>query len=162
MFRAQVRSDRPTYVPADAEHPVQIINAAGGDLFHKAAPDVDTGDVKLETGESVTTTDGLFLISDVTCEIVVREIEVVTVQDVVAAGDVTAGDDLTVGDDATIGDKLVVNGEAELNGDLNHDGAKVGFFGKAPVAPSQVKKAALTANELATELAKMGLVTIEA
>lgn len=59
-------------------------------------------------------------------------------------------------------DKFVVVLELEIDGDLNHDGEKAGFFGIAPAIRPEVKKVALTADELAAALATLGIVKIEA
>lgn len=156
--RITVRSDEATYIAADAQHPVEVLNAAGRDCFRKNARDVDSGDTELELGKSVELTEGMWFITAAgTTELNVREMDSVHVGDNLAV-DGTA----KVSGAATVGGKLHAEGEVEIEGELNHDGAKVGFCGSAPVAPSTVKKAALTANELATELAKMGLVKIEA
>jgi len=151
MFRATV-GRIAIFIDASAEFPKEVLNAAGGDIFHKNAEDVDSGDTKLAVGETVVITEGTWFVSTTSAEGVFRELKIGRFQDVAAAGDITAGDDVTVGD------KLIVNGEAELNGDLNHDGAKVGFFGTAPVARKNLKPAAeVTAKEIAEALEAYGL-----
>jgi hypothetical protein len=156
--RITVGSGEATYIAADAHHPVEVLNAGARDVFHKTARDVDSGDTKLEAGKSVELTDGSwFITAAASTELNVREMDSVHVGD-----DLSVAGDATVSGAATVAGKVHAEGELEVEGDLNHDGAKVGFCGSAPVAPSTVKKAALTANELATELAKMGLVKIEA
>jgi hypothetical protein len=153
MFRATV-GRAAIFIDASPEFPKEVLNAAGGVIFHKNAKDVDSGDTELASGSTVQITEGMWFVSTTSAEGVFRELKTGRFED----GVVT--DDLTVGDDATIGDKLVVNGEAELNGDLNHDGAKVGFIGAAPVAAQAVKPAAeVTAKELCEALEKFGLVT---
>lgn len=57
---------------------------------------------------------------------------------------------------------LITTGEANVGGDLNHDGSKVGLYGVAPATRPEVKKAALTADELAAKLATLGIVKVEA
>jgi hypothetical protein len=153
MFRATIgRTAR--FINASPEFPMEVLNAAGGAIFHKNAADVDSGDTELASGSTVQITEGTWFVSTTSAEGVFRELKTVHVEDSIV------GDDLTVADDATIGDKLVVGGEAELNGDLNHDGAKVGFIGAAPVAAQAVKPAAeVTAKELCEALEKFGLVT---
>lgn len=156
--RITINSTEATYIAADNSHPVEVLNAAGRACFHKNAPDVDSGDTELEVGKAVELTDGAWFVTAAgTTELNVREMDSVVVGD-----DLTVAGNAAVSGAATVGGKLHAEGEVEIEGELNHDGAKVGFFGSAPVAQSTVKKAALTANELATELAKMGLVKIEA
>lgn len=152
MFRATI-GNKATFIYADAQHPQEVLNAAGSALFRKASEDVDSGDTELAAGASVQLTDSQWFISAGSSEVVVRELKAGDFEDV------TAADDLVSGDDATVGDKLIVNGEAELNGDLNHDGAKAGFFGAAPVAKPNVKPAAeVNAKELCEALEKLGLI----
>jgi hypothetical protein len=165
MFRATIGK---TAKFISAQSPVEVLNAAGAALFYKEADDVDSGDTELAAGASVQITSGQYFISASTSEIVVRELKTEAVEDLTVADDLAVTDDLTVGGDAavtgavSVTGKTTAKGELEVDGDLNHDGTKVGFMGSAPVAASTVKKAELTANELATELAKMGLVKIEA
>lgn len=45
---------------------------------------------------------------------------------------------------------------------IEAESGKIGFFGKAPAVRPEVKKAALTADELAVKLASLGLIKIEA
>lgn len=140
MFRATVKSDEVTFISADAEHPVEIINAAGDDLFRKTAPDVDSGDTELESGAAVVVTDGQYLVSKSSSEIVAREVKAGTFEQ------------------ATITGKLIVDGELEANGDINHDGAKAGFFGTAPAArPKKKAPAEVSAKEIAEGLETLGL-----
>jgi hypothetical protein len=156
--RITIRSDEATYISADAHHPIEVLNAAGRACFHKNARDVDSGDTELALGSAVELTEGAWFVTAAgTTELNVREMDSVFVNDNLAVAGVAK-----VSGAATVGGKLHAEGEVEIEGELNHDGAKVGFNGSVPVAPSVVKKAALTANELATELAKMGLVKIEA
>ncbi len=151
-----------TYIAADHSAPKEILNLSGSDIFYKNARDVDSGDTKLEEGQVAVVTEGVYVVSAASSEIGVRELENLAVRDNLSvAGTATVTGATTLSGAATVGGKLHAEGEVEIEGELNHDGAKVGFCGSAPVAPSTVKKAALTANELATELAKMGLVKIE-
>lgn len=153
MYRATIGKD-PSFISAN--QPVTVRNAAGAAAFHKASDDVDSGDTELAAGATVTLTDGQYFISASSTEIVVTELKIGAFEDVAVA------DDLTVGGDAAIIGNATVTGNVEIDGELNHDGAKVGFFGIAPAARPEVKKAELTANELATELAKLGIVKVEA
>lgn len=151
MFRATIKKEA-VFINASAEFPVEVLNAAGGKLFFKNEKDVDSGDTELASGATVQITEGTFFVSTTSAEGVFRELKTGRFEDGVFT------DDLTVADDATIGDKLVVNGEVELNGDLNHDGAKIGFFGAAPVAKKNVKPAAeVSAKELYEALEAYGL-----
>lgn len=151
MFRATIK-DRATFVYADAQHPAEVLNAAGDALFRKATEDVDSGDTELAPGASVQLTDSQWFVSAGSSEVTVRELKVGEFEDV------TAADDLTVRDDVLVGDALVVEGEAELNGDLNHDGGKAGFFGTAPAArPKKKAPAEVSAKELAEALETLGL-----
>lgn len=143
MFRATI-GQTAVFIYATPEQPKEILNGAGADCFYKATQDVDSGDTKLEAGKSVEITDGKWFVSSSSTELVVRDL---------AAG---------AFEDAVVADDLTVRGDVEIDGELNHDGAKVGFFGVAPAARPEVKKAELTANELATELAKLGIVKVEA
>jgi hypothetical protein len=146
MFRATVKKEA-VYVSADAQHPKEILNAAGAAMFRKTAADVDSGDTELAAGAAVQITDGHWFVSAGSSEIVVTDVKV------------GAFEDASTVDDLTVGDKLVVNGEAELNGDLNHDGAKAGFFGAAPAAQPDLKPAAeVTAKELGEALVTLGLI----
>lgn len=77
------------------------------------------------------------------------------------AGETTFSDAVAV-EALLTAEAALVEGALELDGDLNHDGTKIGFFGIAPAVRPEVKKAALTANELATALATMGIVKVEA
>lgn len=156
MFQI-TQNTEATYIAADPGQPKEILNLAGSDLFYKNAADVDSGDTKLEAGQSAVLTEGVYIVSAERTEVGVRELENFEVGD-----NLTVAGTAHVAGAATVTGKLHAEGEVEIEGDLNHDGTKVGFCGSAPVAPSTVKKAALTANELATELAKMGLVKIEA
>lgn len=148
MFRATI-GQVATFIYASAEQPMEVLNGAGADCFYKATKDVDSGDTKLEAGKTVQLTDGRWFVSASSTEIVVRELKTATLEDA------TIADDLTVGGDAAVA------GNVEIDGELNHDGAKVGVFGKAPAVQPEVKKAELTANELATALASLGIVKIE-
>lgn len=167
--RITVRSDEATYIAADARHPIEVLNAGGHDVFYKNAPDVDSGDTKREPGQTVELTGGTWFVTAAkTTELNVREMQVddfeglAVGEDLTVAGTATVTGATTLSDAATVGGKLHAESELEIEGDLNHDGTKVGFNGSAPVSPDTVKKANLTANELATALAKMGLVKIEA
>lgn len=138
-------------VPASAESPAIIVNGTGGALFHKNAPDVDSGDSELANGASVTVEVPTWIISASATRVYVLHPERVRVEDVIAT------DDLTVGDDATIG------GDLEVDGDLNHDGTKVGFFATAPAARPEVAKdegetKKATAAELQEALETLGLI----
>jgi hypothetical protein len=139
-----VGSDKAVEIAASPEYQAKIHRMEGGKVFYKTASDVDTGDTEIEGGTPVTVEGSVWVVSASRTRILVEHPEGATLQD------------------ATVSDKLIVNGEAELNGDLNHDGSKVGLFGVAPAVRPEVKKAALTANELATELAKLGIVKVEA
>lgn len=156
MFQITLK-DEAIYIAADPGEPKEILNLAGSDIFYKNAPDVDSGDTKLEAGQSAVLTEGVYIVSDGHSEVGVRELENLDIRD-----NLSVAGTAHVAGAATVAGKLHAEGEVEIEGELNHDGAKVGFCGSAPVAPSTVKKAALTANELATELAKMGIVKIEA
>jgi hypothetical protein len=156
VFQISLRIEA-IYVAADKKEPKELLNLAGSDIFYKNAADVDSGDTKLEDGQSAVLTEGVYVVSAERSEIGVRQLENLDVRDNLSV----AGTSTLTGA-TTVAGKLHAEGEVEIEGDLNHDGAKVGFCGSAPVAPSTVKKAALTANELATELAKMGIVKIEA
>lgn len=146
MFRATV-GKVAIFIDATPEFPKEVLNAGPGDIFHKNEKDVDSGDTKLAAGSVVEITEGTWFVSTTTAEGVFRELK---------AGNFI---DLVTTDDLTVGDKLIVNGEAELNGDLNHDGAKVGFFGIAPAArPKKKAPAEVTAKELAEALETLGLV----
>lgn len=152
----------PTYIAADPKSPKEILNVSGGTIYYKVTDDVDAEDTAVTKGNTAQITAGSYFISASKSEIVVRELTVTTAEDITAVDDLTVGDDLAVTGDATVTGKTTAKGELEIDGELNHDGTKVGFMGSAPVAASTVKKEGLTANELATELAKMGLVKIEA
>lgn len=131
-------------ITATPERQAKIHKTEGGKVFYKTAADVDTEDTEIAAGTPVTVEGTVWVISESATKLLVEHPEGLTQQDV------------------TVNDKLQVEGEAELNGDINHDGSKVGFFGVAPAARPEVKKAELTANELATELAKLGIVKVEA
>lgn len=151
MFRATV-GRIAIFIDASTEFPKEVLNAAGGKIFFKNAADVDSGDTELASGATTVITEGTWFVSTTSAEGVFRDLKVGRFQDVAAAGDITAGDDVTVGD------KLIVNGEAELNADLNHDGAKIGFFGVAPAARKNVKPAAeVNAKEICEALEAYGL-----
>lgn len=152
----------PTYVAADATAQKEVINTQGGTVYYKDEADVDSGDTALEVGKSVQITAGTYFISASSSKIQVRSLVTSSSEDANVADDLTVGGDATITGAASVKGKVHAEGEIEIEGALNHDGTKVGFNGSAPVEPSTVKKAALTANELATELAKMGLVKIEA
>lgn len=147
--------DEATYVAADAHHPVEVLNAGARDVFHKNAPDVDSGDTKLEAGKTVELTDGAwFVTAAATTELNVRDMDNVHVGD-----DLSVAGDATVSGAASVAGKLHAEGEVEIEGDLNHDGTKVGFFGTAPVAKPNVKPAAeVSAKELCEALEKLGLI----
>ncbi len=151
-----IAEDHPTYVSADSDEQKEVSVSSGATVYYKTAADVDSGDTALAVGESVAISQGTYFISASTSKVQVRDLKTANLADLTVAG--TAN----VSGATTVGGKLHAEGEIEIEGDLNHDGTKVGFCGSAPVAPSTVKKAALTANELATELAKMGIVKIEA
>lgn len=64
----------------------------------------------------------------------------------------------------SVGNSLLYDqsrGEFEVGGVFIHKGTKFGIFGKTPGTQQTVKKAALTANELASALALSGIVAIE-
>lgn len=147
--RITVSSDEATYVAADRQHPVEILNAGTHDVFHKNARDVDSGDTKLEAGKTVELTEGAwFITAAASTELNVRDMD-----------NVHVGDNLTVDGAGTVTGKLHAEGEVEIEGDLNHDGTKVGFFGTAPVAKPNVKPAAeVNAKELCEALEKLGLI----
>ena len=76
-------------------------------------------------------------------------------------------DDLTVWDDAVIGFGTGTGGNLEINGELNHDGDKVGFYGKTPVERQSIASLSGTAslltvigriNSLLGDLSRLGLV----
>jgi len=73
-------------------------------------------------------------------------------------GNITNVNDLFVNDDITIGDDLTVGDDIEINGDLNHDGSRVGFYGKSTVTRPTVN---FTNNliDIAFLLQKMGQFT---
>lgn len=100
-----------TYIAADPSFPRQIVNVAGGVVYHKNASDVDSGDTELAKLGTVQITEGKYFISATKSEIVVRELKVVNVEDLTTVGDVTVGDDLTVAGLATIAETLVVSGK---------------------------------------------------
>lgn len=131
-------------VSADPINQKRLTNVGGGKLFYKTASDVDTGDTELAVGASVTLEATNWIISESTSRVLV----------VPKIGEVVQ--------DLTVNDKAYVVGELEVDGDFNHDGSKVGVFGVAPATRPEVKKSALTANELATALATMGIVKVEA
>lgn len=136
-------------VPASAESPAIIVNGTGGALFHKNAPDVDSGDSELANGESVTVEVPTWIVSASATRVYVLYPDRVRVEDVIAT------DDLTVTDDVTIG------------GDLNHDGDKAGFFATAPAARPEVAKdegeeKKATVAELQEALETLGLIEQEA
>ena len=143
MFRATI-GKVARFIDASPEFPKEVLNAGPGDIFHKAAADVDSGDTELEPDKTVQITEGTWFVSTTSAEGVFRELKVGRFED------------------ATIADDLTVGGDAEINGALNHDGTKVGFTGSTPIVPPEVKKAELTAGELAEALEELGLVTIEA
>lgn len=146
MYRASIHGT-PVFVYATSEQPKEVLNGAGADCFYKATKDVDSGDTKLAAAASVELTDARWFVSASSTELVVRDIPA------------SSFNDASTADDFTVGDKLIVNGEAELNGDLNHDGAKVGFFGTAPAAQPDIKPAAeVSAKELGEALVTLGLI----
>lgn len=78
--RITIRSDEATYIPADAHHPVEVLNAAGRACFHKNARDVDSGDTELAVGSVVELTDGAWFITAAgTTECNVRDLDNVAV-----------------------------------------------------------------------------------
>jgi hypothetical protein len=159
--RITIRSDEATYVAADSRHPVEVLNAAGRDCFHKNAPDVDSGDTKLELGKSVELTEGAWFVTAAgSTELNVREMDSVHVNDNLSvAGTAVVTGATTLSGAATVGGKLHAEGEVEVEGDINHDGTKVGFFGVAPAERPNVKPAAeVSAKELCEALEKLGLV----
>lgn len=145
MFRATIKKDA-VFIDASVDHPVEVLNAAGGKLFHKNAADVDSGDTELATGVVVTITEGTWFVSPTSAEAVVREIKVANVASINSAGD------------ATIGGNLALTGKATVTGDAKFNG-KVGFYGTAPVArPDKKPVAEITAKEIGEALVTLGLI----
>ena len=135
------------YIAADPSAPKEILNNSGSDIFYKNARDVDSGDTKLEAGQTAVVTEGVWVVSAFSSEVGIRELENLQVRDNLSV----AGTSLLTG-------KVHAVGEVEIDGDLNHDGAKIGFFGTAPVAKKNVKPAAeVNAKELCEALEAYGL-----
>jgi hypothetical protein len=136
-------------IAANPERQAKIVNMTGGKLFYKNEADVDTGDTELANGASVTTEETLWIISETQTKVLVEHLDGLTVQDF------------------TVNDKTAVIGELEVDGVINHDGAKVGFCGAAPVAPPEVAKEEgeekkATVAELQEALEALGLIEEEA
>jgi len=151
----------PIYIAASAETPKEVRNLAGGKVYHKAEPDVDSGDTELAEGGTVQITEGKYFVAASVSEIGVKELKTSTVEDLTTVDDLTVGDDLSVAGDAT------VTGTANLDGTIDHDGAKVGFFATAPAARPKVAKKEgeekkATVAELQEALETLGLIEEEA
>lgn len=140
MYRATIGTTA-VFIYATPEHPQEILNGAGADCFYKATQDVDSGDTKLEAGKTVEITDSKWFVSSSSTELVVRDVPAGSFEDV------------------AIADDLTVKGDVNVAGELNHDGAKVGFFGTAPAAQPDLKPPAeVTAKELGEALVTLGLI----
>lgn len=83
-------------INASPENQAKIVNAHGGKLFYKTAPDVDTGDTEVAVGSSVTVEQIVWIISESQSKVAVEHLTGSTVQDL------TVSDALTVSGSASI------------------------------------------------------------
>lgn len=119
---------RPVFISADSRHPKEVLNVAGAALFHKTAPDVDSGDTELAVGSAVQITDGTYFVTLSSTEINVHELETVSAEDVTAVDDLTVGDDLKVAGLATVGETLAVTGVTTPSGGVAAPSALPGAY----------------------------------
>lgn len=117
-----------TYIAASPEFPTEILNVAGGKVFHKNKSDVSSSDTELKEGGTVQITEGQYFISATKSEVFVRELVAKTFEDVTVVDDLTVGDDLEVKGLAKVTETLTVTGATTVTGGVVSSGAVTGVW----------------------------------